>query len=423
MTPKPSLTGMPASGWRQYEIEQRLHELLASDPPLHTGWPDTLWPVLPDKALSASRAAMSQFAHLNGFVKPSSLNVIEAELLAMVRDHLGVPEDGATTLTVGGTESNFLAVKGALFKARENGGVPGQPNMVIPETAHPSFDKASEELGIDVRRIAVGNEFRADPEAMANQIDENTVLLVASTPNYTHGTLDPVKELAALAQTHDLWFHIDACVGGCLLPALKRVAGESSTTPFDYPGVTSVSADLHKFGFTPTGISTLSVNSSELIRHHSFSIDVASSWPFRPYRRTGFTGSRSGAVLAGAWATLVALGRDGYEQIAQEIVSGADIFAKGLSTIAGFELVAPHESGIIVFTSTDPQCQIERVANVLERDGWPAMLAVSPPRLQFLLSPLPAHYYEEFIEAIRAAANEVRTGVAIDGAELTTYGA
>lgn len=270
MAPDILLKELPNEGWCQYDIERRIHELLAADPTLEVGWPDTLWPVLPDKSLSAARIAMAQFAHLNGFVRPTSLQIVETELLSMVRDLLGVPAEGTTTITVGGTESNFLAVKGALFRSRERGAT-GHPNMVIPETAHPSFDKAAEELGIEVRRIKVGAEYRADVPAMAARIDDQTILLVASTPNYTHGTLDPVEAIAEIAAERDIWFHIDACVGGCLLPTLKRLAGEESTTPFDFPGVTSVSADLHKFGFTPTGISpeTCTLRSAVLLRPFS----------------------------------------------------------------------------------------------------------------------------------------------------------
>ncbi|KQY78135.1 hypothetical protein ASD13_05640 [Microbacterium sp. Root1433D1] len=421
MTSAPLLIGLPEAGWRTYDIERRMHELLAADPSLEVGWPDTLWPVLPDKPLSAARTAMAQFAHLNGFVRPTSLQVIETELLAMVRDLLGIPDEGGLTLTVGGTESNFLAVKGALFRSRERG-LGGRPNMVIAATAHPSFDKAAEELGIEVRRIPADAEFRADVAAMSDAIDAQTILLAASTPNYTHGTLDPVEEIAAIADERDIWFHIDACVGGCLLPTLKRITGAPWTTPFQFPGVTSVSADLHKFGFTPTGISTLSVKSADLIRHHSFRISVDDSWPFRPYARTGFTGSRSGAVLAGAWATLVALGQDGYEEIAHSILEGADAFASGIAQIEGIELVAPHECGVIVFTSVDEKVPVDQLASALEAGGWPAMLAVKPDRLQFLLSPLGRPMYESFVAAIATAVERIRAGESIASAGLNTYG-
>jgi sphinganine-1-phosphate aldolase len=422
MVPEPILNGLPAAGWRQYDIERRMHELLGADPSLEVGWPDTLWPVLPDRSLSAARAAMGQFAHLNGFVRPVSLQVIEAELTAMVRDLLCVPEAGATTLTVGGTESNFLAVKGALFRSRERA-LEGRPNMVIAATAHPSFDKAAEELDIEVRRIWADESFRADVAAMEAAVDERTILIAASAPNYTHGVIDPIEEIAALAVARDIWFHVDACVGGCLLPTLQRIRGASWTTPFDFPGVTSVSADLHKFGFTPTGISTLSIASKDLMRYHSFKVDVDNSWPFRPYARTGFAGSRSGAVLAGAWATLVALGKAGYEEIANHLIEGAAVFAKGIDAVPGVEILAPHECGIIIFTSTDPAVSADQLATLLEAEGWPPMLAVKPDRLHFLLSPLDSRLYEAFVAAIASAMSRIRAGETSETAGVTTYGA
>src|SRR5262245_27975876 len=218
-----TVTELPANGLRQYEIEQRLQALLASDPSLDRGWPDTLWPVIPDRALAASRLAMSAFAHLNGFVKPPSLQTIEDELLAMVRSLLQVPAEGATTLTIGGTESNHLALKGALFRARARDRIAGAPNIVLAASVHPSFDKSAQELGVAGRRVRLGDDHRADPEAMAAAIDGGTVLLVASTPSYTHGVIDPVPALGAIALEHDVWLHIDACVGGFLLPHLERL--------------------------------------------------------------------------------------------------------------------------------------------------------------------------------------------------------
>jgi len=408
---------------RLYEIERRLHGLIAGDPPIEQGWPDTLWPVMPDEVLAAARTAMGLFAHTNGFVKPPSLAVVEAELVAMVRDVLDVPRDGATTITIGGTESNFLAVKGALFRERERRGRLDAPNMVIPVTAHPSFDKTAEELEIEVRRIGLDDSYRVRVDAVADAVDDDTMLLVGSTPTYTHGTLDPIPALSALALERDVWLHIDACVGGFLLPHLRRVGRLAIEPGFANPGVTSIAADLHKLGFTPTGISTLSVRDAALARHHGFKLEVSNGWPFRDYARAGFSGSRSGAVLAGAWATLVALGRAGYERVAEAICEGAAVLGEGIEGIPGLELVAPHECGVLVFGSNDPQVPIERVASGLQSAGWPPTLAVEPPRLQILLSPLPPATYAAFLSELARVVGEVRAGRIVDAAETTTYGA
>lgn len=424
MTTTPSPAGLPAEGMRLYEIERRLYGLIAADPPIEQGWPDTLWPVMPDEVLAAARTAMGVFAHTNGFIKPPSLAVIEAELIAMIRDVLEVPPAGTTTITIGGTESNFLAVKGAFFRERARRGARlDAPNMVIPATAHPSFDKAAEELAIDVRRVGIDGAYRVRVDAVAEAMDDDTVLLVGSTPTYTHGTLDPIPELSALALERDVWLHVDACVGGFLLPHLARIGRLAFEPGFANPGVTSIAADLHKFGLTPTGISTLSVRDGDLARHHGFHLDVSNGWPFRDYSRAGFSGSRSGGVLAGAWATLVALGRDGYERVAAAICEGAALLAEGIEAIPGLELVAPHECGVLVFGSSDPQVPIERVARGLEAAGWPPTLAVEPPRLQILLSPLPPSTYAAFLRELARVVDDVRAGRIIDAADATTYGA
>ncbi len=416
-------TGLPPEGMRLYEIERRLYGLIAADPSIEQGWPDTLWPVMPDEVLAAARTAMGLFAHTNGFIKPPSLAVVEAELVGMIRDVLEVPPAGATTITIGGTESNFLAVKGALFRERDRrGGQPEAPNMVIPATAHPSFDKAAEEFGIEVRRVGFDELFRVRIDAVADALDGETILIVGSTPSYTHGTLDPIPELSTLALERDVWLHIDACVGGFLLPHLKRLGLIDIEPGFANPGVTSIAADLHKFGLTPTGISTLSVRDAELARHHGFKLEIARGWPFRDYARAGFSGSRSGGVLAGAWATLMALGRAGYERVAEEICAAGALLGEGIEAIPGLELVAPHECGVLVFTSSDPEVPIARVAAGLEGAGWFPTLALEPTRLQILLSPLPPATFGAFLTRLAGVVDDVRAGRILDEAETTTYG-
>jgi sphinganine-1-phosphate aldolase len=416
-------TALPEHGWRQYEIEQRMHELLALDPTLERGWPDTLWPVIPDRALAAARIAMGQFAHLNGFVKPESLIAIEAELITMIRSLLEVPEAGATTLTIGGTESNHLALKGALFRARAEGRLTAEPNVVLTSTVHPSFDKAAEEFGIAVKRVPVDADFRSDVAAMAAAIDGGTVQIVGSTPTYTHGVLDPVPALGELALERDVWLHIDACVGGFLLPHVRRLGKLPWEVGFAVEGVTSISADLHKLGFTPTGISTLSVRDASLRKHHGFNLSVDDGWPFRDYARIGFAGSRSGAVVAGAWATMMALGADGYLEIARGIFEGAERLAEGMAATGALRIAAPHECGVFVFESIDPEVPIERVGAALKNKGWPPTYAIFPPRLQMLLSPLPDRCYDAFLADVHQAVEDVRAGRAVEEMKLVAYGA
>jgi sphinganine-1-phosphate aldolase len=417
------IDALPAKGWRQYEIEQRMHELLSQDPELERGWPDTLWPVIPDHALAVGRSAMAQFAHLNGFVKPESLLAIEAELLMMIRALLDVPEGGATTLTVGGTESNHLALKGAFFRARAEQRLTAAPNVVLAASVHPSFDKTAEEMGIEVRRVPIGPDYRADVPAMGAALDGGTVALVGSTPTYTHGVLDPVPALGELALEHDLWLHIDACVGGFMLPHVRRLGHLPWETGFAVEGVTSISADLHKLGFTPTGISTLSVRDEALREHHSFKLSVDNGWPFRDYARVGFSGSRSGAVIAAAWATMVALGADGYLDIASEVFAGAELLAEGFAATGCLQLAAPHECGVLVFESTDPEVPIARVGAALHKRGWPPTYAIHPPRLHMLLSPLPTRCYEAFLADVRQAVEDVREGRAVEEMQMIAYGA
>jgi glutamate/tyrosine decarboxylase-like PLP-dependent enzyme len=348
---------------------------------------------------------------------------MEEELLAMIRSLLQVPEGGATTLTVGGTESNHLAVKGALFRARAEERLTAPANIVLAASVHPSFDKTAEEMGVEVRRVAIDAEYRADVPAMGAAIDGGTIALVCSTPTYTHGVLDPVPALGALAQEHDLWLHVDACVGGFLLPHVRRLDRLPWEVGFAVEGVTSISADLHKLGFTATGISTLSVRDEDLRRHHGFTLSVDNGWPFRDYARVGFSGSRSGAVIAAAWATMVALGADGYLEVARGIFAGAERLAEGLAATGCLQLAAPHECGVLVFESTDSAVSIARVGAALRKRGWPPTYAIHPPRLHMLLSPLPTRCYDAFLADVREAVEDVRAGRAVEEMQLVAYGA
>jgi sphinganine-1-phosphate aldolase len=410
----------PGHGARWPELERRLVGLRAADPEPARGWPDLLWPVIPDAAFMAARDAQALFAHTNGFIATPAVVTLEAEVRSMVREILRVPEAGETTITVGGTESNYLAMRAARTEFRAAGHT-GVPKVVIPQTAHPSFDKAASDLDMEVVRVAPGADYRADPAAIEAAIDERTCLIAASAPCYPFGVVDPIPALGEIALAREVWLHVDACVGGFLLPFFRRLGVLRHEFDFAVPGVRSMSADLHKFGYCLNGISTFSVRDAELVGRHSFELP-AEGWLYRRYYRAGFTGTRAGGTMAAAWATLNALGEEGYLASAKLILAAAERLRAGIERIDGIRLMAPHEGGVVVIETDEPELKPGAVAEAMRRSDWPVRAVGAPERIWFLLSPLPAECFDPFLLDLAAAVDLCRRGEIAEPTHIEGYG-
>ena len=255
-------SALPEHGRPWPEIERTLLECRLHDPPPVEGAPEVYWPNVPDPAFHAAREAQAIYAHFNAFLVYCSPGYarIDQELRTAVRSAWCAGR-GHVTLTAGGTEGNFLAVKAAREWRRAHRPTT-RPNMVLPITAHPSFDKAGHELGVEVRRVATTAEWEADPAAMDDAIDDATVLIVGSVPSYGHGTID-IPALAELAAARDVWMHVDGAVGGFLAPHMREIDPSIPPSDLRVPGVRSMTADLHKYGFCLNGISTFTIAQAE----------------------------------------------------------------------------------------------------------------------------------------------------------------
>ncbi|CAN5645800.1 pyridoxal-dependent decarboxylase [soil metagenome] len=237
----------------------------------------------------------------------------EGEIIAMTADMLHAPEP-CGVLTSGGTES----LMNPLLVYREWGRLRGitQPNIVLPVTAHPAFDKGAHYFGIELRKAAVTDQFIADMDSVRSLVDDNTVALVGSAGTYPHGLIDPIDALSALAVERGINLHVDGCLGGFILAWGEELGYPVPTFDFRLPGVTSISADTHKYGFGLKGSSVLLYRNSDLRRLQYF---IVPDWPGGLYTSPGMSGSRSGGIIAAAWAAMVTLGREGYSAIAAEI--------------------------------------------------------------------------------------------------------
>lgn len=314
--------------------------------------------------------AFGLFAHVNALQRdmcPSATR-FEGEIVAMALDlmHAGAVADGepAGMVTTGGTGSIAHAVLAYREHAAQTRGVT-RPNVIKPETAHPAFDKACHLFGVELRRAPVDpTTTRADVQWIADHIDDQTVALIGSACNYGYGTVDPIAELGALAQRHGIGLHVDGCLGGFILPFGEALG--YPVPPFDFrvPGVTTISADTHKYGYGFKGTSTLLFRDKALRNGQYFYL---TDWSGGKYCSPGIEGSRSGGLLAATWAAMVQLGRDGYRRYAEQIFSTA---AAMLGAVRSHPELRVLGDPTFLFSFTSDAFDIYHVNDDMRRRGW-----------------------------------------------------
>ncbi|MEV5609743.1 aspartate aminotransferase family protein [Streptomyces sp. NPDC052225] len=318
-------------------------------------------------------AAQAAFAGVNGLDMTAFPSVVELEN-DLVRRATALLGGTAGTFTSGGTESCLLAVLTARQHARGVGGV-SEPELVLPETAHAAFHKAAELFGLRVVSVPVDPAtFKADPEAMAAAITDRTALVVVSAPSYAHGVIDPVREVAAEAARRGVLCHVDACIGGWYLGHL-RMSGEAfaqdapEIPEFDLsvPGVTSLSVDLHKYGYTAKGASLLLFRDGELRRHGWF---AHASWPGYPVVNSTLQGTKSAGPLAAAWAVTERVGSEGYAALSTRVHRATRALAEGVRRIEGLRLLADPGASLLAVASDDPDLDVFVVADEMRGSGW-----------------------------------------------------
>lgn len=312
----------------------------------------------------------SSFLHENALnpFRYRTLLRMEGEVIDMACSLFGA---SAGSMSSGGTESIFLAVQTARDHARARG--IAAPKLVCAETAHPAFAKACKYLDVEQVRLPTRSDGRADPERFAAAIDGSTALVVVSAPCYPFGVIDPVAEVAALAADRGVLCHVDACLGGYLLPWWERLGEPVVPWDFRVEGVTSLSADIHKYGYAYKGASTILYRDPDLYRRQIFMYD---SWPGGLYASSSAAGTRPGPPIAGAWATMTHLGEQGYLRLAERVRTAMRGFQAGLESIDGLRITSDPDLSLFEF-SADPDrpsgaapVDIGGVADVMDDKGW-----------------------------------------------------
>lgn len=317
-----------------------------------------------DKLLKEAYTLFFSENGLNPTAFPS-IRKFESEVLAMTASLLGGDENVCGNMTTGGTESLLMTVKTARDWARQRYPHISQPEVILPVTAHPAFEKAAEYFDVRLVQVPVRSDFRADPEAMRRAITPNSIMMVGSAPSYPHGVVDPIRELATMAQQHGLLFHTDACVGGFLLPFARKLGYPIPDFDFSVAGVTSISADLHKFGYAAKPASVILYRDPEIRRHQMF---VSINWPGGIYPSPTMTGSRAAGPIAAAWALMNHLGETGYLEITKTVMETTRIIQEGIRNIPGLKVLSDPEMS--VFAIASDSLDVYEVADELDLHGW-----------------------------------------------------
>jgi sphinganine-1-phosphate aldolase len=307
-------------------------------------------------------------------------------------------------LTSGGTESILMAVLAARERGVRDRGVT-RPNMVLAASAHAAFEKAAHYFGVESRRVPVGDDWRADPEAMAAQIDASTVLVVASAPQYPQGVIDPVAEIAALAGDRGANCHVDACMGGVTLTYMSRLGEPVPAWSFAVEGVTSISVDLHKFGYAGKGASVIAHRTKSLRRDQTF---VTDNWLGGHYGSSGVLGTKSGAPIAAAWAVMQHLGEEGYLRLTAAARTACLELAAGIAGVPGLTLRAQPEATLLAFGSVDEALDVFAVADELWRRGWYLDRQGPPNSLHCTVNAVHAGVVRDFLGDLAGAVETVR---------------
>jgi len=339
-----------------------------------------------------------------------SLKRMEAEVVDFGLALLHAPDGASGVITSGGTDSITMAMKAARDYARKEKHVAGPLNIVLPRSAHPAFDKAAAVMEIEVRRTPL-IDYLADPTAMGAAADASTIMIVGSAPCFPYGLIDPIGALSDLAVAWDLWLHVDACVGGYIAPFVRMNGADLPPFDFGLPGVRSMSADLHKYGYCAKGASTVFFRSAHL---QSFMIFDMNDWPGGRMVTPTLAGTRPGGAISAAWAVMNFLGVTGY-RAKQGLVTDTRRRIEAGVRAQGFTVLGEPQLGIVAFSH--PEVNNFAVWGKLHERGWFTSVTTEPAGLHLMLSPFHAEVADTYLADLAWAVVEARASAGSAGTD------
>ena len=413
---------IPESGAAPEWIREQLQNITSDDVAWQEGRTWSLMYYLNDAHVDVVTDAYNRFLS-NNYLNPfafKSLQKLERAIIAMVSELFNGDSEVCGAFSSGGTESIFLA----LYTYREwaKATRPGitRPEVVVPVSIHPAFNKAAHILGLRLRKVDVTDKLTANPEAMRKAIGRNTILIAASAPSYPHGICDPIGDIASIARQHKLPFHVDGCIGGFMLPWVERLGFPVPEWDFRIKGVTSISADLHKFGYAAKGASVILYKNKDFFKHQIF---VETEWPGGIYASSTMLGSRSGGPIAAAWASLQHLGKSGYIEAARTIMQGVQQLKEGIEAIPELEFLGAPVMNIISYRTKGNSPDIYVIAEQLENKGWMIDRQQSPKCIHLTVMTYNIPAIPKYLEDLKTAVQYAREHPeAADSGTAALYG-
>ncbi|MBI4519102.1 MAG: aspartate aminotransferase family protein [Deltaproteobacteria bacterium] len=402
---------IPRTGIAKNEVLKQLEAFRAHDTDWRSG---RTWAYVYDPGREAEeviKQAYMMFLSENALdptAFPSTLR-LETELVSMAAAHLGGGSEVVGNFTSGGTESIMLAVKTARDYARAQRPEIREPEMILPATAHAAFQKAAHYLCLKPVRVPVDTTtFKADVEQVRRAITANTILLVGSAVSYAHGVVDPIRELGQLALEHKLLLHVDACMGGFLLPYFRRLGAPVPDFDFSVPGVTSVSMDFHKYAFAAKGASVILYRHKALRRYQIY---TCAQWTGYTVINPTLQSTKSGGPLAAAWAVLHFIGDDGYLEIARQVLDATRRIADGIEAIPELRLLGRPEMNLIAFTSDT--VNVFHIIDEMKTRGWYVQPQLgfhgSKENIHLSINPASIKWVEPMLADLRACVERAKT--------------
>ncbi len=347
---------------------------------------------------------------LNPLAFPS-LRRLEREVVRMSGTMLYGGPDVVGTMTSGGTESILMAVKAYRDRARQKRGRRlRRPNMVLPQSAHVAFEKGAHYFDVEARFAPMAEDFRADIKAMKRLVDADTVMLVGSAPQYPHGVVDPIEEIAELGRARAIPVHVDACIGGFVLPWVEKLGHHVPRWDFRVEGVTSISADVHKYGYGSKGASVVIYRSMDYLKHQFF---IATDFPGGIYVSPAMLGTRGGGSIAAAWAAMQAMGESGYLHHTEKALQAREILRRGIEAVPELRVMGEPHATIIAWGAKDPRTNVYAIADQVETRGWMLDRQQLPPSVHHTLTSNHLPIAEQLVADLAASAAEVRADPSI----------
>ncbi len=356
--------------------------------------------------LNVAKEAYAMFQSENGLGANSafpSLKRMEEDVVSMGLDLLNAPRGASGSLTSGGSESIFLAVKSCREEARKRGIDTRGAEILMPRSGHPAFDKAAHYLDLKTVRIPVDEHYLADLAALRAAISDRTIMLVGSAPCYPYGLIDPIPDLSTLALEFDLWLHVDACVGGYFAPFAKMNGVEIVDFDFSLPGVRTMSADLHKYGYAAKGASTLFHRTKE---QHELQMFRCDQWACGEMKTPTVAGTRPGGAIASAWAVMHYLGVEGYREKVKTVTDTREKLTAGIASIEDMQVFGSPKLGLMLYGSS--QGDTYAIWQEMTQRGWFSPPLNEPDSIHLMLSPGHAKIVDHYLSDLRSAVRKVR---------------